>query len=225
MDLAKVLADKIGEMEKEGKINDIIGTAVEKLITNMVNDLFASYGDIGAAVRESIKTSIGNGRIDLPEYNAFIAQVVTERYNHALSTVAKEKMQKLIEEEIKPGPERIKSSEIIEEIKERWAVEAEGARTDQIEIDADYNNDTSLRVKIHHPEFDWEDIELVIYDHGKKGEWRIGYIHTNNKCLTSSAINQAGECLSGLPAILFNYWAARTIIDIDEDFETIYLEY
>lgn len=228
----KVLEKRI----QSGALEKAIEDKVDKLIDETSRDVFASYAEVGKALKEQLSKaimpkleSIG----DLPVYHDF----VTNRLKLAAQNFYDERMADVMDKELKQifseVPEQITLSWIVEKLVDEVKEDnAEGEITLIIET-RDYSwceSDEFLSVYLdREPDKSSRDCEYDLHLSKDKetGKYKILGLKIGNK--------KSGERLAfgkvyGLEKILFNIYAMNGSIELDsgvlaEDYETSWCDY
>jgi hypothetical protein len=227
MDLAKIIEKQVEIFIASGKPEEILGKNIEKMFTDIVSNLFRSYGDIGEAISKQVKASACASEIKLPAYNQFVAQVAAEQYSKAMEQNAAAHLAELVGEIVAPVKKEEKISTLLQEVNEHWGDMVREQGDDYIKIDVSYNDDnTAIYAIFRHPEYDFDDIKVTFYKWKRDKGWHIGYINENGRNITRKPTAAAEFVASGPLGLFFKYWAMGTVFVMDEDLDGgIYVGY
>lgn len=227
MDLEKVINEQVAIFLKSGKPEEILQKNIEKMFTDIVGNMFRSYGDIGEAISKQVKESACASGIELPAYNQFVVQVAAEQYGKIMEQNAADHLAGLIGEIVAPVKKEEKISTILREIEEHWGDYAREQGNDYIQITTSYNDDeTAIYAIFRHPEYDFNDIKVTFYKWKCDKGWHIGYINENGRNITRKPTAAAEFVASGPLGLFYKYWAMGTIFEMDEDLDDgIYVGY
>ena len=232
-ELNEIATLKIKSMIDDGSIESLINKNIESTIEEVIKDSLRSYGDFGKALKESVSEAmcIAGREIKLPEYNKFILQVVNDQFSKVLEQNSIDQLTKLISDVIEPVQKEAKISTVLNKVGEEWGDVAREQGSEEIEIDAHYNDDeTALYATFKHPEYDFESVTVTFYNFNKGRDdqsdtWHIGYINVNSQRITGRSINRVAAHLDSITDILFKYYAMGTEFELDTEIESIYVGY
>ena len=211
-EIQQVVSDKINAMVIDGSIQQMIEEKLEGLVSECISQSMRSYGEFGQALKQAVDHSIGTtiSRVSLPEYNKFVAELVTESYQAALKKEAADHLKILLDEQLKPVPTEITAAEILKEIEEYWIEDAR--QTDHEEIKLDWKqSDSAIYLTIKHPEHDFNSIELSLYNYRQsEGRYYIGYISENERHI-SGGLSGATHAM-GLVGYFYKLYCRETKI-------------
>ncbi|WP_299262961.1 hypothetical protein [uncultured Psychrosphaera sp.] len=226
-ELAQIVNESIGKMIEDGSIEKMIQTKIETTVAEIVNDSMKSYSDFGKDIKSKIEESIKLSRgWTLPSYNNFIIEQVKNRFSDVVKSAALTNIDEILKEEF-PVIEGVQSADlIIDYVKRQWKEDAFKSNG-EIELSAEFgDSETSMVVKLKHPEYDWYDITLTLYNHDEKGVWKIGYINENSLSggrKTEVTQNPtAATYASNIGLFLLNLYAQKVEFKLDaDDFYTL----
>lgn len=152
--LEQLLHDRVSQFAASERPKEIIDQHVEKMFASVIDDAFRSYGDMGKAVKESIKAAMpGNvsEMVELTRYNSLIANAMKERWAEAgVGNEMVRRTHEAIDEVIKDMqmPEFVSLRELLEAFVEEHAEEAmhEGWEAPRIEIEESEHVDGHWRI-------------------------------------------------------------------------------
>jgi len=227
-ELSEIIKEKTSEMISSGKVEEIIAQNIETSIKAAIEESLRSYSDFGKSLKSAVNDAIAcdQRQIELPAYNLFVQEVAHKKFMEVMHADAADHLEKLIGEVVKPIKKHEKTSVLLEQIKEILQEKAIENGHDQISIDSSYNDDeTAIYVKFNDPEYENESVKLTLYNfnHNKENTWHIGYINTNDTCITRGSKKIAGSGFGYLSDLLFKYYAMQTEFEMDEEFEDIYV--
>lgn len=228
-ELKEIVDKKLVSMTESGQIEQIISDNIEETIKKSLKNALEGFSAFGKAVKEQIETSLQTaGRnVDLPNYNQFIAQIISEQFVKVLKENAVTHLTGLVEKIIEPINKQEKISTLLNEIQELWGDLARENGDDQIVIESDENEEeTALYVIFKGPQYEG-DVKASFYnfERDEGGTWHIGYINEDGNRVTGRSANQAKHCTNQVTDLLFKYYCMGTEFELDTDIESIYLDY
>jgi hypothetical protein len=206
---------------QSGAFEEVIGKYADKLIDEVAKDCLNSYGAIGKALKEQFAKAIMpelDSIADLPVYHEFVTNrlklATQEFYNNRLASVLDAELKELLTE----IPEQITLSWLVEKVmEERKNDEYEGEITLIIEEDLKYGDFAQIYIDVN-TEQSKRDCKYDLHIHKDKtsDKWEIIGLRINGR--------KSGEQLSmgnqyGFEKILFNIYAMKGRIDLDEGIE------
>jgi hypothetical protein len=226
-ELAEVVNTSIVKMIENGSIEKMIVTKIESTVAEIVNDSMKTYSDFGKDIKSKIEGSIKlNSGWTLPSYNNFIIEQVKSRFSEVVKGSALANIDEILKEEF-PVIEDIQSADLITDyVTKQWKEDAFKSNG-EIELSAELSDsETTMVVKLKHPEYDWYNVELALYDHNKEGVWCIGYINENSLSRggrTEVTRNPtAATYASNIGLFLLNLYAQKVQFKLEvDDFYTI----
>ncbi len=227
-ELNEVVTTKIASMISDGSVEKLINKGVEHAVAEAIKDALRSYGEFGKALTEKIKESIqtASHKIEIPEYNKFIQQVVQEQFIKVLNQNAVDHLSKLVGEIIEPIEGKTTISVLLNKVKEAWTEIAREEGKEEIEVSVEDNSDnTALYVTFTHPQYEDESVHATLYNHhSNDGDlWHIGYISEGKNRITGRFTEKAAICTHYVTDILYKYWAMGTRFEMDTEIENIYV--
>lgn len=218
-ELQHVVATKMATMIEDGTIEEMISKNIEKTISEVMDDVFRRYSDIGELIKEKVSESIGTSlrSVALPEYNKFVADTVLTCYGEVLEEQSKEQFKKLLSEFLEPAPKNITAQNLLDEIGKHWVEEA---RENEGLIELDWEREGSrIEIEIKHPDLDFKSINITLYNHHEDSEdhYHIGYLNGDMDRVLSGPVSRATYATSGVEGFLYRLYCARTTItDFDD---------
>ncbi|MGI0120113.1 hypothetical protein [Zooshikella sp. RANM57] len=220
-ELQQIVNDQINSMITTGTIEEMIATRLNSCIEECVKNAMESYSEFGKAIKRKVDVSLSNAlaHVTLPEYNKFVSDVVIELYGQALETESKKHLEALLAKSLSPVPESIKASDLLEEVRAFWELDAE--EHEYIELDWEDSN-SAMFVKFNHPKYDFKSLEITCYNHGEQSDkhYHIGYINDQINGQISGPVCKSTYA-TGLAGYLYRLYCARTVIT---DFDEVYGE-
>ncbi|WP_417536369.1 hypothetical protein [Methylophaga sp.] len=212
-ELQQIVNEQINTMITNGTIENMIAEKLNNTIKECVDDSMKCWGDFGKGIKAKIAESINCSlsRVTIPEYNTFISQLVLESYTEAMNEHGKAHMKELLDQHLAPAPKEITAQDMLNEIKKYWEDSARENDHDEIEIEWK-ERDSAFYMKVKHPEWDWQFIEVSFYNHSEADEntYHIGYINEDDKTI-SGCITGATHAL-GLAGYFYKLYCAKTKI-------------
>ncbi|MFM2589432.1 hypothetical protein [Vibrio sp. TBV020] len=222
-ELQQIVNDQINTMIETGAIEKMIEERLNQAVKETVNKSMCSYGDFGKALKGKVEESLNNAitHVTLPEYNKFIADVINESYSKVLEDNSKKQLVELITDTIEMPEAQISMQDLLDEVARCWGEEA-GHYSDSIEIE--WSDSHGIHFTLKHPEYDWQSIKVVMYDHGESGVYTIGYISSVERGKKYTSVLDSTYAI-GLPGYLYKLYCAKTkIIDVSDVYgDDIYL--
>ncbi|MES2488512.1 MAG: hypothetical protein V4607_01885 [Pseudomonadota bacterium] len=119
--LQELLTERVALFAESGKAEEIIDAGVKKLFTDVIDDTFRSYGEMGKAMKEAVAKALpGNisDMFELTRYNTLIANSLRTQWESSgvendMLRRSKEVLDQLLKDEV--IPERVYLSELLEE--------------------------------------------------------------------------------------------------------------
>ncbi len=217
-EINEIITSKTQAIINDGTLEAMIEKRLVESIECSINDAFRSHSDFGKAISEKVKESIGAAShdVELPQYNSFIAKVVKDRFVEALEKQALENVSSLIEADLEPvtGTQTIQN--ILNEVENCWGGTARESGNNEIEVEVERSDSSdAIYAVFKHPEYDWYDVKVSFYNHGKGDTYHIGYISQNDRRMTHAidGMTHAGD----LCRYFFKLYAMRTQIDFSND--------
>jgi len=229
-ELDQIIKEKAAEMISSGKVEEIIAQNIEQSVKKSIDECMASYSDFGKSLKEAVNESVGcaGKKIELPAYHLFIQEIAHKKFMEVMHTDAAEHLEKLIGEVVKPVKKHEKTSVLLEQIREILKEKALENGHDKIAIDSSFNDDeTALHMTLIDPDYEYRNVKVTFYNfnHNKENTWHIGYINSNNTCMTRGSKKIAGSgFIDDLSDLLFKYYAMGTEFEMDEEIESIYID-
>jgi translation elongation factor EF-G len=229
-ELNQIVTEKTALMINDGTIENMISERLESTIKDSIESAMRSYSDFGKAITEKIEASIQNAarKVEIPEYNQFIKQVVMDKFSQVLEENAVSHLAELIEKALPPISKEAKASHLMDRIREAWEGEAREHNKQEIEISVDENDSGEvLYVTFNHPEYNFYSVKATFYNFGRNGNttWHIGYINEGGKAVTGRSSKGASIHRNSVTDLLFQYYAMGTEFEMDEEFESIDVGY
>jgi hypothetical protein len=228
-EFTNLVTTKTQALIDNGTIDNMIESGLKSMIADIIKDTFRSYSDFGKVIKEKIEASINVSlqQITFPEYNLFIKDVALNCFNKILKENVAQQLSELITDSLPPVEKTEKISTLLNRIKESWIDDARRSGKDSIAIEAKQNDDgDALYITFHHPEFEFEDIKISLYNWKKTG-WHIGYIFEDGaiggKTLTGKYYRRAATTGHEITGFLYQYYAMQTIFELDVEVEDIYI--
>jgi hypothetical protein len=237
-DLSQAIADATAKLIASGKVEAMVEKNLEKLVADIAQEQLRSYSDFGkkiaAAFAESIDFEIS--RLNLPSYNAVIVDILKRKFDAIIDQRARDDMSALVDELLKEPPAEIKLSELVEQYK----IHVRGHSNEKV------GNEVSVVVsrRRERSKYTWDKnsewIDVGLSEKAGLGEddlYRCDFrLHVSPKDLgvkgdkslrvstiwlgateVSSVRNLFLGDVYGFQRFLFQLWAAKTPIVLDED--------
>lgn len=120
MEIEKVVESKFNEIIQSGFIEDKIKSALEKTISDSIDESLKSWSDFGKKIKSSIQEALKTGKLEItiPEYNQLVSNWIIDMVNKTIISDSKKQIEENIARFFKPlEKDEYKISEIIEEFK------------------------------------------------------------------------------------------------------------
>lgn len=219
----------IQRLVQSGDIEKAIDKAVGETVTSAVHDALRSYSDFGKQVQKAVSKALAiHGAIDLPTYNDALLKIVAKQVETLTRNTIEKEVAGRMKELLKPAPERIKLSKLIEEY-------VDSLRDKSRHVCSCHGDERAFAELRESSVSGFRDIVLAesrekpTYGSNRKGQIVLG-VHLNQKDepnvgeifrlhFNSGDVEKqmfAGP-FYGFERSLFQMRAAKTLIDIDCD--------
>lgn len=100
MELEKIIQEKLNLLIENGSVEALIEKQITSAVSNVLEDLFRSYGDIGKGLKEVLgeKLKISLEDLDIGPWSLMVNNVVERAINGTALEAAKERIQKDVHE-------------------------------------------------------------------------------------------------------------------------------
>ncbi len=230
MDINQTIQEAIDKLIQE-KLPAMVAAKAEKLLNELLGDIFRSYSDMGKQIKEKIEKQldINLQQFELADYNVIVSKAINERLAGLVNEDAIKPIMSLVQDAVGFMEKKtIKLSEIWEMIKQASMDEDESEMDGQLSFYAEKNH-----------EHDWVDVCFDI--DGKKSQHdcaihfmvsgknggTIFSFHTGNYRQKKGSMTPARmTMLDQLEHKIFRLYSAQVKIEVDEtDFENDWSRY
>lgn len=219
-ELQKIVNDKVVAMTEDGSIQKTIECAIEKTITESIQQELVSYGSIAKQIKEGIENGLKIDLHDVPfeTYSQQMGVAVKTRLGNLFAEDASSKFIQEIDELLKPAPKEMPIKDFVEQVVEFW-------RTDDPCNCGDMQESAEVEL-LKDEKYDWYGLTFW-KDRGK-------YSRSNNSSMGSDLhlmVNSDGKirinhgqsynptCFSDHESYVFKLYSAGTVLTGLEDFD------
>lgn len=217
---ADLISNAVAERMQPEFVEKAIVERVDKLIDSAINDAFRSYSDTAKLIETAVQDSLKINRLEIHSFGEVVSKVLERQIHDICSETLAGKLSGRMTELLNMAPKKIKLSKIVEDMIEHGynedygevvtcIVEHDTPRDDWATVYLDENPNT---------EKDRCDVNMRIY----KGEIHSAVLGWQNRHLKD--LRFVGKDY-GIESVIQMYFAAGTIIELDDDEVSTYRDY
>jgi hypothetical protein len=239
-DIAKLAADALAAATAPEKVREIVEREIGKTVEDAIKASVRSYSPFGRELEKKLEEAMGINSLNLPSYGQMMTDLVQRLVQKHVANLVGARLEQDLTDILSIAPKRIKLSEIANAMRE----EHEGAYGDVITChvrDSDRHEDSDFRGpswtvylddRQHHARPQDASVRIEI-SHGIRDKagppkheittGKIWMIQSDGRSVTTGSREgwhgtfRRPDKVYGLEERLLAYYAAGTIIEIDED--------
>jgi hypothetical protein len=221
MDIATHIAAATERLIASGKIEEAIERQLTKTIESIVEQELRSYSDFGKALHAQVTKALAldPAKLTLPSYNQVVVDVVRRAMDAHIGTVGKTHLEQLMGELLKAPPAEIKLSELVAEYRKHIASRGRrdriGSRIGLTVAREKFSADIMLAPEPVSEKYK-HDYTLHVFSFDKDAPATVSTIWVGAQQFSRDFRLFVGDVF-GFERTLFQLWAAKTPIVLDED--------
>jgi len=227
MDIEKIFQEQMTSVLSSGFVEKIIEENIKKAITKAVDDSLVSYGDFSKRLRDEIGESLKAVKLNLPEYNVFISELIQQKFSQVLREDAVKNLDDLVSNTIGGIKQQEKLSNFFDMLAKKILSTNKELKNDFIRVSTSEEEmawgSTYLMATFSFPSNDFKNIKVFFHKKNEEDFYRIFLINTDNMNIISPKFLAHSSLKNEALAFFFGYYAAQTKFYFDCDFVNIYL--
>lgn len=230
--LADVISEAVTAKMTPDFVEEQINSRVDKLVRDAIDQALRTYSDNGKLIQSAVEDALKVDKLDLPSYGQTVTTMLKSKIEELVSPLVAGALERDMTDLLNLAPKTIKLSKIVEEMRQTYEDDGDRFGEDVVTCIIDETEYGSRWIYLDADEH---------YDFSEKYSAKARFLLSNEGTIFSGTLGSTdiertrtlgsqGKRKEfgrhyGLEQKLLSYHACGTVIEVDEDAVSTYIDY